>query len=153
MVPYLLDAREKDIHPLTPYYPLQLHRQFFRPFKMSFLPQGEGWLPTWLLLVCLPPPSLPSKLGKLTTSISGLPHILRQHGPSLPNYKEHARSLRPIRSRNHRPLLQALRYLDHRLCRRPSLRRLQHLQSPGLPARDLGLCDRMGPFHERVDGF
>ena len=35
---------------------------------MSFLPQGQGWLPSWLLLVCRSH-SLPSKLGKLTNSI------------------------------------------------------------------------------------
>ena len=35
---------------------------------MSFLPQGQGWLPSWLLLVCRSH-SLPRKLRKLTNSI------------------------------------------------------------------------------------
>lgn len=35
---------------------------------MSFLPQGQGWLPSWLLLVRLPH-SLPSKPLKINSSI------------------------------------------------------------------------------------
>lgn len=113
----------------------------------SFLPQGEGWLPSWLLLVSFSQ-SLPSKVHRLTHS--GLRCVYRQHYTSLLDHKEHAPSLSSIRLRHQRPLLKDFRYLDHRVCRHPFLHCLQHIQSPGLPARNLGLRHRIGSFHERV---
>lgn len=114
----------------------------------SFLPQGEGWLPSWLLLVCLSH-SLPSKVSKLTTH-SGLGCVSRQHDTSLHDHKKHARGLSSISLRNQRPLFKDLRYLDHRVCQHPSLRCLQHIQSPALPTRNWRLRYRMVPFYERV---
>ena len=91
-----------------------------------------------------------SKLSKLTKTHPGLPRLSGQHGTSLHDRQEYARGLSAIRLRDQRPLLTHIRYLDPRLCRRPSLRRLQYLQPPALPARNLELRYRMGAFHERV---
>ena len=96
--------------------------------------------------------SLPSKDLNLTI-LSGLLCVCGQHDTSLPDRKKHARGLFTIRLRYQRPLLKNLRYLDHHLCYYPSLRCIQHIQPPALPARNLRLCCRMGSFHERVAVF
>lgn len=93
--------------------------------------------------------SLPSKSLRLTRN-SGLRCVCRQHDSSLHDHKEYARGLSSLRLRNQCPLFKDLRYLDHRVCHHPLLHCLQHIQSPALPARNVGLRYRMESFHERV---
>ena len=138
-----------------------------------YLPQHEGLLPKWLLLV---PPTLPSPEHHKLTS-TGIHYLHRELNPSLHNpllhlsnllrkplsrphqqiplhlnhntttAHQHLKCLPPPPSptnNHHTPLCPPLRNLDSHPINNPSLCRVQHLRSTDLPD---GVFDLPGCIH------
>ena len=84
------------------------------------------------------------------TPDAGICHRVGRNSPSLLDKQEYSRTLHPVRSGNHGPVLSNLRHLHQSFGHRPLLCCLQHQQPTDLPARHVGVCCRMCSFHERV---
>jgi hypothetical protein len=121
----------------------------------AYLPQAEGLLPKWLLLVR---PATRLKTPHMLTKTPGLDNILRQQHPILHNPALHLARLQPdvhgpapenTRARN-RALEPYIRDLDVPYRHGALLRRVQHQRSRVLSIGHVELCGGLGTLYERV---
>ena len=123
---------------------LPIREASFIDSMLSLLPQHEGSLPLWLLLVQTsiqrPNPS--------TDTQAGLFNIHRQHCSSLLDDPKYPRALHTSRPRDHSSPFENLWRIHARLSCHPSLCCLQHRKPSALPTCRLDIRYSVAPFHE-----
>jgi hypothetical protein len=125
----------------------------------AYLPQAEGLLPKWLLLVrtpCISTKASRAYNKSQLTKPPGLNSIFRQQHPILHHPPLHLTRLQPHAHRpsprhpqtRHSPLFPHIRYLDIPHSHGALLRRLQYKRPRVLSVGYVELCGGLGTLYE-----